>query len=884
MTRATPNLLSLNRGIMSRLGAARVDLKRTGLAAAEQTNWIPRVLGPMSLRPGLQYIGTSRNNAPSRSIPFIYSATDSARLELTDSVMRVWIGDALVSRGTVSTAITNGTFGSDLTGWTDSDESGATSAWATGGYMSLIGTENAAAIRDQQVTVGVGDQNKEHALRIVVKRGPVTFRCGSTSGGEEYLPERVLRTGTHSMTFTPTGNFHLRFSNLRKGAVLVDSIAVESAGTLELPTPWLEDDLSSVRYVQSADVLFVACAGHTQYRIERYSATSWSIVKYEPEDGPFRLINTTPTTITPSGITGEITVTSSKPIFKPGHVGALYKHTSSGQYVEADITGSDQWTDPILINGTGGERRFAIVISGTFSGTVTLQYSVAEPGSWIDDKSYTSAKTGSYRDDLDGQVLYYRIGIKGGNYTSGTAHVSLNASSGSSTGIFRITAVTDGSTVSATVLDTLGGKAATTDWWEGAWSDYRGWPTATTIHDGRLWWMGKSNVWGSVSDAYESFSDDVEGDSGVISRTIGEGPVDRINWALSLTTLTMGTAGSEMVVRSSALEEPLTPTNFNVKTVGTQGSQPVDAVRVDSQGFFVQRSGQRIYSLGIGQQGLQLEDVTQLVPDLNTGGVVFLAVQRQPDTRIHAVRADGKVSMLVFDKIEDVLAWITIETDGLVEDVCVLPGDEEDAVYYTVCRQIDGQEVRYFERWALISECVGGTLNRQADAFVVYEGVSTAILTGLGHLEGETVIVWGDGKDLGSYTVSSGSVTLSQAVTAAVVGLYYEATYYSMKQGLAESLALPLNQKKRLSKIGLVLADTHYQGLQWGPDANTLDPLPLMEAEVATASGTVWEAYDQDFLDFPGEWTTDARIYLKAQAPRPCTVLAIQTITTTNPY
>ena len=37
------------------------------------------------------------------------------------------------------------------------------------------------------------------ALRIVIERGPVTLRVGSTASGDEYINETVLRTGTHSL-------------------------------------------------------------------------------------------------------------------------------------------------------------------------------------------------------------------------------------------------------------------------------------------------------------------------------------------------------------------------------------------------------------------------------------------------------------------------------------------------------------------------------------------------------------------------------------------------------------------------------------------------------------------------------------------------------------
>lgn len=878
MARDKTPLLALNRGIMSALGAARVDLKRTSLAAETMTNWIPRALGPMSLRPGLEYIGATYGNAVCRNIPFIYSTSSTALLELTDSLMRVRLSDALLTRASVSSAITNGTFNTDLTGWTDHDESGATSAWATGGYLSLIGSGTNRAMRTQEVTVAVGDRNVEHALRIEVTRGPVQIRVGSTAGTDDYVTERTLRTGTHSLAFTPTGNFHVRLINDRKAASLITSVAVEAAGVVTLPTPWTASSLPKIRHTQSADVLFVACEDIQQRRIEHWSDRSWSIVKYEPEDGPWRLINTSDLTLTPSALFGDITLTASRAMFKSTHVGALFKLTATGQLEIATATGADQFTDPIVVSGVGGERRISISITGTWAGSVTLQYSVGAPGAWIDVLTWTANVSRGYTDDLDGQEIYYRLGIKAGDYTSGTAYLTLSISSGTSSGVARITGYTSETVVSAAVIDNLGGLDATNDWYEGAWSDRRGWPSAVALYEGRMWWFGRGNIWASQSDAYDAFDDELEGDSGPISRSIGEGPVDSINWALPMLRLMIGTTAAELTIKSTSFDEPLTPTNFAIRPTSTQGSSMVEPVRIDTMGAYVQRCGSRVFLLGYDSAAADYvnEDATQLVPDLNEVGIVHLAVQRQPETRIHCVREDGQVAMLVFDKVENVLAWCLIETDGEVEDVAVLPGTVEDAVYYTVKRTINGSEVRYVEKWAKESECRGGTVNKQADAFYQYSGASTASISGLSHLEGESVVVWGAGADLGTYTVSGGAITLSEAVTSATIGLPYTAQYKSMKMGLSASLDIPLNVTKRIDHIGLVLINTHKAGLEYGADFDNLDGLPLMENEAVTDVDEVWESYDQGFVEFNGEWTTDARICLKAQAPRPCTVLAVQ--------
>lgn len=882
MPKQTNAILAWNRGIMSQRGLARVDINRYAMSAEEQQNWMPRVLGSMMLRPGLQYLSSTRSNNKARQFPFVFSTTDTALIEMTDSVMRVRVSDALITRPAVTAAVTNGTFNTDLTGWTNNDEAGATSAWQTGGYMSLVGTGTNSAIRDQQVTVN--EAGTEHALRIVIARGPVTLKVGQSTGTDEYITETSLGAGTHSLSFTPTGSFWIRFSNIRIAASWVDSVAVESAGIMEITTPYVEADLPLVRaeipQCQSGDIIYVGCSGHQQRKIERRATRSWSLVLYQPESGPFLTENDTTTTITPSGLTGDITLTASKSLFKSSHVGALFRLESVGQNVTKACSGEDQWTSPIRVSGIGAQRAFQYVVSGTWVATVTIQYSVAAPGAWVDVLSTTVNVSTSYNDTLDNQIIYYRIGIKAGNYTSGTANVSLSFASGNGTGIVRVTTYSSATSVGAAVLSDLFGTTGTANWWEGQWSDYRGWPSALSFFEGRLWWFGKAKLNGSVSDDFENFDDDVLGDAGPISRSIGEGPVDSINWAIPAKRLLVGTGSAELSVRSSSLDEPLTPTNFNIKPTTTQGSAAIASLRIDSSAVFVQRSSARLLEL-VYDPGLfdyALNDLTLVVPDLNSAGIVQIAVQRQPDTRIHCVRSDGTVAVLVFDRVENVTAWITVVTDGLIEDVAILPGTGEDAVYYTVKRSLG----RYLEKWAMESECVGGTLNKQADAFIVYQGASTTTITGLSHLEGKSVVAWGDGKDLGTYTVSGGQITLSTAASNVVVGLYYEAIFYSLKQSFAAAMGTPLNQRKRIDHLGLILLNTHFQGLQFGPDADNLDDLPLVSQEQVTPSDTVWDQFDEDSIVFPGTWTTDSRIYLKAFAPRPCTVLAATVSMTTS--
>lgn len=887
-------LYAFNRGIVSPLALARVDLKRLALSAATQINWMPRVMGSMMMRPGLQYIGATASNAASRDIPFIRSSTEQAALEFTANLMRVWVDDVLITRPTVTSAVSNGNFDSNLTGWTDNDDSGGTSDWVAGGYMGLTGNGTAAAIRDQTVTVAAGSQNVEHALRVVIYRGPVTIRVGTSTSDDSYVAETELQTGDHSLAFTPTGDFNIRFKSTLKRQVLVDSCNVEAAGVMTIPTPYDASDLDYIRAStdsQSVDVMFVGCDGYTQRRIERRSERSWSVCQYLANDGPYRTENVGPITITPSGLTGNITLTASAPLFKSTHApstdnaGALYRITSSGQNVSASITVENTFTEEIVVTGVDAQRIFTLVltsISGTGS-TATLQRSLeSESGPWTDIANYTTDQSLPYDDGLDNQEIWYRLGVKTGNYAGGTIAASLAYAQGSTEGVVRITGFSSSTSVSAEVITDLGATTATDVWAEGQWSDYRGWPSAGALYESRMVWAGNDKFNYSISDTLSGFDPEFEGDAGPVARSIGSGPLSLISWILPLSRLILGSDLAEHSVRSNAFDEPLTPTNTNIKPASTQGSADVQAVRFDQRGAFVQRGGTRLFELDIDQRGVDYgsQDLTLICPQIGLPRIVRIAVQRQPDTRIHCVRSDGTAAVLVYDKRENVLCWVEVETDGLIEDVMVMPsqsGEDEDRVYYTTARTINGATVRYREKWALESECVGGTLNKQADAFMVFtNSPASTTVSGLDHLIGETVVCWYDGVcpedvngDIATYTVSAGgTITLPEEATTGIVGLAYNADFLSAKLGTQ------LTHHKKVDKLGLVLADTHCKGIQIGPDFTTMDHLPLVQEGAVVDPDTIYEQYDQEPQEFPGGWSTDARLALRAQAPRPCTVMA----------
>lgn len=893
-------LYSFNRGEISRHALGRLDVESMRLAAEQQVNWMPMVLGPMMLRPGLKYLGSVNDDAQAVIRPFIFATNDTAILEFTDQTLRIWVDDALLTVESVSTSVTNGDFSSS-TGWTLSAGSGA-SATISSGVLSLhevgIGSE---AYCERSVSVSADDQGVVHRLRIVVNRGPVGFQIGSTSGDEDLFVKTELGTGTHSIAFTPTTSaFVPRLFALGKPTAVIDSMQIESSGTFELTTPWRTADLSFIRHAQSGDVVYIACEGYQQRQIERRDNNSWSIVLYEPIGGPYQSkpgwatgVSLTP--VVGSGGTG--TLTSNIAFFKSTDINSIIAVQTTGVGFKQTIAALDAATDSFEVNGINViDRLFFYTITGTWSGTITIQRSTSGPdhgfaNTFTDTTSNVSDQSEDDSATHANRTVWYRAAFTA--YSSGSAVVEFHYQGGSGTrGQARIIDVNTSTEADIEEFDYFENTSiselntgASKEFRIADWSNEFGWPSAVEFHDGRLWWAGRDKIWGSVSDDYKNFEETFEGEAGPINRSFGYGPFANVNWMMSLQRLIVGRDASCVSVRSSAFDAPLTPVDFTMRDCSTQGAATaLPPVKLDTSGIFVDKSGRRVHELryDVESQDYRAVDLTLLNPDIGLEGFVDLAAQRQLDTRIHFVRGDGAVAVLSYEK-GSVEAWWRIETDGDVESVCVLPGELEDSVYYVVKRtkytlvggELTATTVRYLEKFARQDECEGDEITKLSDSHIVYTGAATTTITGLSHLEGREVVVWGNGKDLGEFTVSGGQISgLSESVESAVVGLEYSARFKSTKLAFAAVSGTALSQKKRVESIGLILADTHYQGVEFGQDFDTMDFLPQVEEGQTTPDNTIWTDFDAPMMPLPGAWKADSRLCLRATAPRPATVIA----------
>jgi len=117
--------------------------------------------------------------------------------------------------------------------------------------------------------------------------------------------------------------------------------------------------------------------------------------------------------------------------------------------------------------------------------------------------------------------------------------------------------------------------------------------------------------------------------------------------------------------------------------------------RVRSLGFSLQADGYQSSDMNLLANHLLVED----------GPDEFIITdwthQQFPEPRLYIVRSDGQILTMTFNQEQQVIAWTTWDTNGRYEAITSLRrslSNVEDGVYYIVQRKISGNIVRLIER------------------------------------------------------------------------------------------------------------------------------------------------------------------------------------------
>lgn len=303
-------------------------------------------------------------------------------------------------------------------------------------------------------------------------------------------------------------------------------------------------------------------------------------------------------------------------------------------------------------------------------------------------------------------------------------------------GYVQITAITNPSTATATVVKTLISTAATTTWAQGSWSDVLGWPARITFHQQRLVFARTAfqpqNVWGSKSFVYENYAVDGGEDDDAIDIQLVSNESNDIKWLASGDVLIAGTFGGDFVIDSGD-GSPLTPSNTNVRKQTNYGTETIQPKRIGNFFYYIQRFGTKLRELFLVWQlnSYKSVDKTILSPHISgtspralttvNTGFISMCYQQNPDTILWACCSDGTLATLTREIDQEVQGWSRQTTQGFYESIASIPSQDgpHDEVWVVVRRNINGTDARYIERFK--SQIVP---DRQDQSFYVHCGLT----------------------------------------------------------------------------------------------------------------------------------------------------------------
>ncbi len=145
-------------------------------------------------------------------------------------------------------------------------------------------------------------------------------------------------------------------------------------------------------------------------------------------------------------------------------------------------------------------------------------------------------------------------------------------------------------------------------------------------------------------------------------------------------------------------------------------------------------------------------------------------------------------------------------------------------------------------------------------------------LSGLTHLEGETVSILGDGSVHPDKTVSSGAVTLERYVTKAHAGLAYNSTLRTLRVDAGSRIGTSQGKIKRIHELTVRLRRS--VGLKVGRNADNLDVVPFRSSATAMDSPIALFTGDKE-IELGGNYDTDGQLTIRQDQPLPMNILAV---------
>lgn len=385
-----------------------------------------------------------------------------------------------------------------------------------------------------------------------------------------------------------------------------------------------------------------------------------------------------------------------------------------------------------------------------------------------------------------------------------------------------------------------GSLGAARSWCLGSW--YIGnYPAVVTFHEDRLVFAGApqlpQRIDASCTSQYTVFSPSALLDATVAANNayginLNANTINAIRWLQSDSHgLLIGTAGNEWLLAPATIGQAISSTNATAQQSSLYGSVPVAPLRVGQECVFMQAGGKRMRSLKYDfyTNGFIGPDVSVLAEHLTAGGIVQLMLQKTPQQIVWALRADGTLLSISYDRDQDEEGWAAHAIGGQNAKVLSIatiptPDNSRDELWLAVQRTINGSTVCYIERMTKLWEAGDSTpysLNGATayrfvpnNTYYLDSSVRTVFgspvttITGLTWLEGQTVSVLADSATHPDVVVTGGSITLQRSARDVNIGLNYTSRSQTMPLEAGGQEGPAQGKIKRIHRIIMRMYDT----------------------------------------------------------------------------
>ena len=683
---------------------------------------------------------------------------------------------------------------------------------------------------------------------------------------------------------------------------LVGTIA-DSAIPLQLVVPYLEEDLFEVQIAQLGNLAYFCHPSHPPQKLVRlFDANSqketftWSEVDWAYP--AFRDINLTSVsafpTVTSAGFTqikftaNPFTETINTYEYKDARILLRQKRTAS--HVSLTIVNGAGPSSSSTIKVLGD---YQVYTYGTFTGTLKVEQQTAS-GSFVAVKTFQFSKEAGGRQIVyssstkEPQILRLtQSGISDAVTTAPIPVAYLEAGDANVIGYARII---DGISFanSLPVVDCeielpFDSTNSTTEWAISAWAEYAGYPRSVCFHEQRLWFGGTklqpNTIWASAVGDYENFRLGAF-DSDALSFTLAAQEGSAIQSMVSHESLVVFTQSEEWTAATSQ-QTIITPSNIFVRRQSRFGSAHKQAFIAANNLLFLQRGSRKLRQFTHGAAGGegQASDLSVLAEHITIGGIKQLAFQQQPDPIVWMIRNDGVLLSMTYEPDQSVIAWARHTSgSGLFESVAVIYGADGDAdqVWFVVNRG----GTRSIERFdpSHFSKLEQGTFDKlvYVDCAKMVEGSGLTSLTGLNHLNGQSVAILAGGGVEPSQTVTSNQVTGIPAANVIIAGLPFTSRLQPSKIEVAMPDGTSQGRRHISKRATINLWKTF--GAQYADDPNAGDSnwFEILNRSTETNSGSPEQLFtglvDINNLD---AHRTSVDLTIRQTLPLPCNVLAI---------